>query len=141
VNPNIPLQPHPTPDTAPYWEATARGKLELCWCDVCERYMHPPLELCRSCGGATTFRPVSGRGVIFSYIVVHRGVVPGYLDRPGHVIALVELDEQEGLRLSTQLLDVDPADVRIGMPVEARVVALPGGDLRIPTFQPAAPSV
>ena len=131
-----PIAPAPTPDTAPFWNATARGELELCWCDACQSYIHPPLERCRICGADTTFRPVSGRGSIFSYIVVHRGVAPGYLGRPGHVIALVELLEQPGLRLTTQLLGVDGEDVWIGMPVQAVIVALPGGQLNVPMFQP-----
>ncbi|MFZ0715199.1 OB-fold domain-containing protein, partial [Mycobacterium sp.] len=62
---------------------------------------------------------------------MHRGVAPGYLDRPGHVIALVELLEQPGLRLTTQLLGVDGEDVWIGMPVQAAIVALPGGQLNV----------
>jgi uncharacterized OB-fold protein len=87
------------------------------------------------------FKAVSGRGTLHSFIVVHRAVVPGYEDRPGHVIGLVELAEQEGLRLTTQLLDVEAADVRIGMPLQARIVDLPGGDLRVPVFGPSGTGV
>jgi hypothetical protein len=134
---STPIQPLHTPDTEQFWAATARGELALCWCGACKRYLHPPLEVCRYCGGATGFRPVSGRGVLHSYIVVHRAVVPGYQDKAGHLIGLVELEEQDGLRLVTQLLDVDANQVEIGMPMQARIVDLPGGDFRVPMFAPA----
>ncbi len=131
-----PLQPVPTPDTEGFWSATADGRLALCWCDACGRYQHPPLELCRSCAGKTGFRAVSGDGVLYSYIVVHRTVAPGYTDRPGHLIGLVELVEQAGLRLPTQLPDLNPESVRIGMPLRADLVPLPGGGFFVPVFRP-----
>ena len=131
-----PLQPRPNPDTVGFWEATSRGELALSWCSVCDRFVHPPLEGCPRCAGPMVFRAVSGKATLHSFIVVHRAVVPGYEDRPGHVIGLVELAEQDGLRLATQLVDVEPADVHIGMALEARIVDLPGGDLRVPVFGP-----
>jgi hypothetical protein len=84
-----------------------------------------------------TFKPVSGRGTPFSYIVVHRAIAPGYQDRPGHLIGLVELDDQPGLRLSTQLPGITTDSVRIGMPLVAEIAPLPGGDLKVPVFKPA----
>ena len=131
-----PLQPRPTPDTVGFWAATAQGELALCWCRACDRFIHPPLERCPRCAGPVAFKAVSGKGTLHSFIVVQRAVVPGYEDRPGHVIGLVELAEQEGLRLTTQLLGVEAAEVRIGMALEARIVDLPGGDLRVPVFGP-----
>ena len=135
IDPTVPLQPRPTPDSAGFWEATTRGELALSWCPACDRFAHPPLERCPGCAGEMTFKPVSGKGEVHSFIVVHRAVMPGY--QPGHVIALVELAEQEGLRLAAQLVDVDSAAVEIGMPVEATIVDLPGGDFRVPFFRPA----
>jgi hypothetical protein len=131
---SVPVQPQPSPDTAGFWAATASGGLALCWCPECRRYRHPPLERCARCGGGTEFRAVSGRGRIHSYIVVGRAVAPGYQDRPGQVLVLVELEEQEGLRLVGRLEDADAQAVEIGTPVEARIVDLPGGDFRIPVF-------
>lgn len=129
-----PVQPEPDADTSGFWQATARGELSLCWCPACRRYLHPPLERCRHCAGPTRFEPVSGRGRVHSFIVVNRAVAPGYQDRAGQVIVLVELEEQEGLRLLAQLDGDGPGAVQIGDPVEARLVDLPGGDYRIPVF-------
>jgi hypothetical protein len=135
---NDPIQPVPTPDTLGFWEATARGELALCACGCCDRFLHPPLERCPECGGPTRFTPVSGDGSLHSYIVVHRAVVPGY--RPGNVVALVDLVEQEGLRIAAQLVDVHPEAIHIGMSLRARIVDLPGGPYRIPVFAPTSPT-
>jgi len=133
-----PLQPVPTPDSEGFWSATADGVLALCWCGHCGRYRHPPVERCPGCAGPMTFKPVSGRGTLFSYIVVHRAIAPGFQDRPGHLIGLVELDDQPGLRLSTQLEGVTAQTVRIGMALVAEIVPLRGGDLKVPIFRPAS---
>jgi hypothetical protein len=133
---STPLQPVPTPDTEGFWSATADGVLALCWCESCGLYRHPPVERCPTCAGPTRFKPVSGHGTLFSYIVVHRAIAPGFQDRPGHLIGLVELDDQPGLRLSTQLAGITEETVRIGMPVIAEIVPLRGGDLRVPVFKP-----
>jgi uncharacterized OB-fold protein len=137
---STPLQPRPTPDTEGFWAATADGKLALAHCAECSRFTHPPLERCPRCASPMSFEAVSGRGTLFSYIVVHRAIAPGYQDKPGHVIGLVELDDQPGLRLSTQLAGVTADTARIGMPLRADIVALPGGDLKVPVFTPVTES-
>jgi uncharacterized OB-fold protein len=135
---NDPIQPTPTPDTLGFWNATARGELALCACATCDRFFHPPLERCPACGEPTAFTPVSGQGSLHSYIVVHRAVVPGY--PPGHLVGLVDLVEQPGLRLAARLVDVSAESIRIGMPLRARIVDLPGGSYRVPVFGPPDPT-
>lgn len=85
-----------------------------------------PLERCPACGGATGFELVSGCGRIKSFIVVRHPAVPGYLEDLPYVVAIVDLDEQEGLRLPGRLLDADPARVDVGRAVRAEIVDLPG---------------
>ena len=64
-----------------------------------------------------TAQPVSGRGVIHSYVIVHQPQLPGFsYPLP---VALVELEE--GVRLIGNLHGFSPDAVRIGMPVEVRV--------------------
>lgn len=115
--------PVPVPDvvTADYWEAAARGVFAMARCADCRRWDHPPQERCRHCGGPVAFEPVSGRGTIFSFVVNRRQFVPGH--PPGEVIALVELEEQPGLRV-TGLVEADPGAVTIGLPVVARLAPI-----------------
>lgn len=135
MNVQTPPQPRPDFDTAGFWEATAAGQLALCRCAECRLWLHPPLHQCRHCGGKTSFEPVSGRGAIYTYTVVRHPAVPGYLDNLPYVIAIVELDEQVGLKLPTRLIDVDPASVKVGQRVRAEIIPLAGGEFRIPVFR------
>jgi uncharacterized OB-fold protein len=123
--------PVPDPDSAPFWEGLKIGKLMLCRCDDTGKWIHPPLERSRYTGGPVHFEEVSGEGTIYSYIVVRQALVPGRV--PPYVVALIELAEQPGLRINA-VIDADPAEVRIGRPVRARVVDLGETGYRIPEF-------
>ena len=85
-------------------------------CDACGHLIRPPVDLCPRClGRHATPVATSGRGTVYSFTVNHQpwdGVGDVY------VIAIVELGDQPGLRLMTNLIGIDPADVRIGTPVE-----------------------
>ncbi len=59
-------------------------------------------------------RPLSGRGVVYSYSIVTDAPV-GYQEQAPYILALVKMDE--GPIITAQLTDVD-GPVEIGMPVE-----------------------
>ena len=118
--------PLPDPETAFFWEATARRKLEILRCQTCKTWVHYPKPSCWNCSsGDLKPEEVSGRGTIYSYTVTHQDV-PGYT--APFAVVIVELEEQAGLRMVSNVVDVPPDDVRIGMPVEV-------------TFQPVAEDV
>jgi hypothetical protein len=77
------------------------------------------------------FEEVSGDGTIFSYVVVRQALVPGRM--PPYVVALIELVEQPGLRINA-VVDVEPADVRIGQQVQLRIADLGESGYRITEF-------
>ena len=118
--------PLPDPDTAFFWEATAQRKLEILRCQKCRTWVHYPKPSCWNCAG-DDLKPeqVSGRGIVYSYTVTHQDV-PGY--KAPFAVVIVELEEQAGLRMVSNVINVPPEDVRIGMPVEV-------------TFQPVAEDV
>jgi uncharacterized OB-fold protein len=137
---SIPPQPAPDVDSEGFWRATAGGHLALCRCQnpECRRWLQPPVERCRRCAGPTDWEPVAGTGAIYSFIVVRQPSVPGYLgagDLP-YAVALVELDEQPGLRLPARLVDVTPEAVRVGLRVVAHLEPLSGGDYTVAVFAP-----
>ena len=70
----------------------------------------------------------SGRGELYSFVVVHYPKVPSF-DYP-LPIGLVALEE--GTRLVADLA-IDPAELRIGMPVEAELVSF-DDELTLPVF-------
>jgi len=133
---SYPPQPAPDSDTAPFWEATAAGRLSLCRCQSCGLWLQPPLDRCRACAGPTAFEEVAGRGTVYSFIVQRQPAVSGYVDDVPYVVALVELDEQKGLRLPARMVGVGVDDVCCGLRVRAELVDLPGGDFKVPVFRP-----
>ena len=116
----------------PFWTGGAEGKLLILQCQDCHRWVHPPRERCSDCDGALVPRPVQGRGSVFTFTINHHPFNPE-LPLP-YVIAIVELDEQTGLRFTTDLIECDVDAVHIGMPVE--VVFEQAGEAWIPLFRP-----
>jgi uncharacterized OB-fold protein len=129
----IRLRPFLDPDNTPFWTSGADGRLRLLRCGDCGWWIHPPAPRCRRCRGAkVSYEPVSGRGRVATYTVNHKEWIPG---SGAYVIALVELAEQRGLRLTTNLVGIDGDDVRIGMEVE--VVFEEANGVYYPLFRPA----
>ena len=124
---DLPAPPSPQidVDSAGYWAAAERGEFALCRCAECRRWLHPPLERCRYCGGTTAFEEASGRGLVYSFIVVRHPSIPAFGPLLPYVIVLVDLDE--GVRLTGRLLG-DPSAVRVCLPVVVRMERLPGAD-------------
>jgi len=120
------------PETRPYWEAAARGELRLPECADCERLFFYPRGFCPSClGSDLDWRPLSGTGTVHTYTVVER--VPGWPEDALPVVyAYVDLDE--GVRLPTNLVDVDPDDVTVGTSVDVRFVPTEEPDVAVPVF-------
>jgi uncharacterized OB-fold protein len=85
-------------------------------CEGCGAKWFPPADVCRSCGeprlAPYRFR---GQGEVYSYSTV-RQAPNGFAGRVPYVVALVKLEE--GPLVATQLADVDPEEVGIGMAVE-----------------------
>ena len=90
-------------------------------CDDCTRFHHPPKPICPECWSSNlTPTPVSGRGVIHLAMNLHQGApAPGvdYSKGP-HPVVSVDLEEQEGVRFSSTVIDCPLEDVQIGRAVE-----------------------
>jgi uncharacterized OB-fold protein len=121
------------PDTAFYWTAGAQGRMLICRCGSCDHYIHPPLPRCPRCAGQVAPQPVSGRGRIASYTINVQPWAPG-MPVP-FVYAAVELAEQAGLYVMTNVTDCPLREVRIGLPVEVWFEA--HEDVHLPMFRPA----
>ena len=110
----------------PFWDALARHEFALPRCDECGDYNWVPYPACRSClSERQTWTPVSGDATVFSFTVVHRG--PGAFDADvPYVLTLGQLVEQpRACNVLAVLERVDPANVRIGMPIRIGYVDIP----------------
>jgi uncharacterized OB-fold protein/acyl dehydratase len=130
-----PRRPRPaiSDDTRFFWEGVERGELLIQRCVSCGELRHPPRPMCPRCRSLEWDAVrASGRGRVHSYVVPHHPRLPAFPER--YVVALVDLDE--GTRLVTNLVDVEPEAVRIGMAVELRITRV-DGELALPLFRPA----
>lgn len=124
--------PEPDPETAPYWEAAAEGRLLLRECADCGLVFHYPRSHCPDCwSDAVEWREAGGTGTVYSYSVAERMSGWPEADLP-LVVAYVELDESP--RMMTTLVECDPADVAVGAPVEAAFVPTDDPAVGIPVF-------
>ncbi len=127
------IRPAVNRDTEYFWEGTKAGELRIQRCGGCGLLRHPPGPMCPECGATKPTHLVSeGRGEVFSYVVHHHPAVPGR--EVPFVVALVELDE--GVRMLAELVDLAPADVHIGLPVEVGFREI-DGDLTMPYWRRA----
>jgi uncharacterized OB-fold protein len=60
------------------------------------------------------FQPVSGRGTILQYVIVHQTKLTGFEGRVPYGAAAVELDEQKGLVVVGNVLGHSPDHVNVG---------------------------
>ncbi len=126
--------PQVNDDNRAFWTGGRDGELRIVRCNDDGYYIHPPAPRCPRCLGENVEpTPVSGRGTVYTFTVNERVWSPG-LEVP-YVIAIVELDEQPGLRLMTNIVGVSPGEVAINMPV--RVEFREQGDVHAPVFRPA----
>ena len=123
------LEPH----TEAFWTGGQSGRLMINRCQACHRYVHPPVPMCPTCHSRdVTPEAVSGKATVASFTVNHVPWVPN-LPVP-YVFAAVELEEQPGLRLSTEIVNIDPEAVSIGMAVQ--VVFKQQKEIYLPLFEP-----
>ncbi|HXJ36824.1 MAG TPA: OB-fold domain-containing protein [Candidatus Eisenbacteria bacterium] len=113
----------PNPDglNAEFYAHLAAGELRLQRCDGCGVWRHPPRIMCGRCGSDRwQWVRTSGRGVVFSWTVTHQGLVPPFMEDVPYAVVVVELEE--GPRMVTAVRGVEPPALRLGLPVELRIV-------------------
>jgi uncharacterized OB-fold protein len=124
--------PRLTEDNVGFWEAAAAGRLVAQRCAACASLRHPPRPMCPSCRSLDwAWVDLSGRGVVYSFSILHHPQHPAF-EYPV-LAALIDLDE--GVRIVSNLVDVAPAAVRIGLPVEVRYATTADGGA-VPVFAP-----
>ena len=122
---------HPV-HTRGYWDAVQNGHFVLERCVECRRYAHPPVGACRYCGGHVEFVSSAGTGVIYSATKMFYQAVPTTIRTVPYWVAVVALDEQDGLRIVVPVEDTPDDQVRPDAPVEITIREVAAGGRRIP---------
>jgi hypothetical protein len=124
--------PSITHDNAFFWEGVEKGELLIQRCS-CGALRHPPGPMCPKCQSLEwDTLASSGRGVVYSFVLAHHPKIPPF-DSPNPIV-LVELEE--GTRIVSNLVGIDPEAIEIGMRVRARFDPVEAGRTLL-QFEPA----
>lgn len=105
-----------TPELAPFFAAAKRRELRVQRCGTCGAMRFPARTICSECLSTDVdWVPVSGRGEIFSFNVMHQVYHPAFAEEVPYAVVVVRL--AEGPKMISNLVGVPPHIVRIGMPV------------------------
>jgi len=125
-----------------FWEGSRNGELRIQQCSDCGLFRHLPTPMCPGCSSLDyNWTQVSGQGVVYSYVIVRHPVHSAIREKEQtpYNLCMIELEEQEGLRICSNLLHVPPEDIRIDMPVQVTFMpAVEEPEVVLPVFLPAS---
>ncbi len=118
-----------------FWQGGRDGELRFQRCQGCGYYLHPPSVICPKCWSKDIgVEAVSGRAEVLTFSVNVQHWMPGL--EPPFVLAIVRCLEQDDLRLTTNIVNIDPYDVTIGMPVQVIFEPHVEDEVWLPLFEP-----
>ena len=129
-------RPLPAPDntSSEFWAAVARGSLLFQRCPACGHAQFYPRPLCVRCAAEPEWEEASGEGKVHTFTVIRQNLAPPFGGLGAYVVAMIDL--VEGPRMMSNVTHVDPAEVRIGLPVTCYGVKVDDG-LGLPFWRPS----
>lgn len=129
--------PEETPVSKPFWDGLREHRILVQYSPSLGRHVFYPRTLAPgTLADDLEWREISGRGSVYTYTIAYRPTSPAWRDRVPQVIAVVEVDE--GARIPTELVQVAPEDVRVGLRVEPVFDRTGAGDPVLLKFKPSA---
>lgn len=124
-------RPQPAWETVGFWEGIQRHELVFQKCGDCGMWVHPPRPMCPSCRSLEKeWVPSSGKGTVHSVVTYRESPDPAF--KAPFSVVLVEL--AEGVKLVSNMVDIKPEDIQIGMSVEV-VFEEVQEDITLPKFR------
>jgi uncharacterized protein len=131
----LPL-PEATPVSKPFWDALAEHRIVVQYSPSLDRYVFYPRMLAPgTLADDLEWREIDGAGSVYTFTVARRPTGLPWADALPQILAVVQWDA--GPRFSTELVDVDPADVRIGMRVSPVFCDIPDSGVTLLRYRPA----
>src|SRR5258708_4637424 len=104
--------------TEPFWNAAASRRLVASRCGSCGRFRMPPTPFCPHCQSqALEWPELSGKGIIYSFTIVRRAILPEMEASIPYVPAVVELPDADGVRLVSNIVHSAIDNIRVGLTV------------------------
>jgi uncharacterized OB-fold protein len=134
------LKPLPQiePRNEPFFDGLRQHEFRAPKCLDCGAWNWAPYPACREClSEKQEWTKVSGAATVYSYTVVHRGPGAFGAEVP-YVIVLAKLaEEPRSMLVHANLVDCEPTEVAIGMPIKVVYEAIPDEDITMWHFAPA----
>lgn len=109
-----PPLPLPIPVTQPFWDGLREGRVCIQRCTACRSWVFYPRSRCHRClSERLVWHDVDGTGTLYTYTIARQPTAPHFVDEVPQRLAVVELDE--GVRLTSTLVNVADEEIRIGM--------------------------
>ena len=119
----------------PFWAAGRDGVLRFQRCQACGYWIHPHGVICPMCHSKDiAYEDTTGFATVHTFTINHQPWMP--VPELPFALAIVELPEQEGLRLTTVIVGCKVDDVYIDMPVQVTFEAHEDENIWIPFFTP-----
>jgi uncharacterized OB-fold protein len=111
--------PIPDEDSLVFWEGCRRQRLLIQQCDLCKHFRFPPSPLCPHClSSATTWQDDPGTGAVLTFCIYYTAIAsPAWQAEVPYIVAVVAL-AFSGVKILSNLICVETALVRIGLPVK-----------------------
>lgn len=110
--------PVPTVDDQLFWDYCQQRELRFQRCTNCHRFRHPPAPVCSQCRSfVSEWVRAPETGVVFSYTIVHHPLHPAVTPIVPYNVVIVDFPECDHVRLISNLIDVAPKQVHIGLAV------------------------
>ena len=134
------IGPLPDPESKElgiFWQYARKEELRFPHCRKCGKFHWYPQILCPHCqSDDIEWAKVGGQGKVFTWTTVRHPFLEEFKQRVPFILALVEFDDAPEVRFTTDIIECDPDDISIGMPVEP-VFERVRDDLIMPVFRPA----
>jgi uncharacterized protein len=128
--------PEPTPVSRPFWEGLAQRRILVQYSPSLRRYVFYPRTLAPgNLADDLEWREIDGAGTLYTFTVARRPTGPPWTDALPQLLAVVQWDA--GPRISTELVEVEPSDIRIGMRVLPVFYDLPEAEITLLRYRPA----
>ena len=128
------IHPQVDHDSLPYWRHLREHNARLQKCEKCSRFRFPPMPSCPYCGAlGGSWTPISGKGKVYTWMVIDHPIDPRLAAEVPFVIAMVELEEGPGV--AGRMVGIEREQIKGDMPVKARYDDI-ASELTLLNFQP-----
>jgi uncharacterized protein len=127
--------PEATPVSKPFWQGLVEHRILVQYSPSLGRYVFYPRTLAPgTLADDLEWREIDGAGSVYTFTVAQRPTGPPWADAVPQIPAVVQWDA--GPRFSTELVEVNPSDVRVGMRVSPVFCDIPDTEVTLLRYRP-----